>query len=112
MPLSEDFDPVGVFADGATIAEWNNNYLPADAVSSQNGMILANSERWSLLIDPQLQGLKWLKEQYKDNLIVLKYTDKGWKNDMFNAIETGKIVIFENLDESIDATITPVIGRN
>lgn len=29
-----------------------------------------------------------------------------------NGIETGKVIIFENLDENIDATITPVIGRN
>jgi len=25
MPMSDNFDPIGVFADGATIAEWNNN---------------------------------------------------------------------------------------
>jgi dynein heavy chain len=31
---------------------------------------------------------------------------------MMNGIETGKVIIFENLDENIDATITPVIGRN
>merc|ERR1719199_1028985 len=41
-------------------------------------MILMNSERWPLIIDPQLQGLKWLKEQFKDNLCNLKMTDKGW----------------------------------
>jgi len=71
-----------------------------------------NSERWPLIIDPQLQGLKWLKEQFKDKLCNLKMTDKSWKNDLFNGIESGKIVVFENLEENIDATITPVIGRN
>jgi len=70
--ISNDFDPVSVFADAATISEWNNNSLPADIVSSQNGMILMNSERWCLIIDPQLQGIKWLKEQYRDNLCNLK----------------------------------------
>jgi len=35
-------------------------------------MILTNSERWSLIVDPQLQGIKWLKEQYKDTLCALK----------------------------------------
>jgi len=70
--ISNEFDPVNVFADAATISEWNNNSLPADIVSSQNGMILMNSERWCLIIDPQLQGIKWLKEQYRDNLCNLK----------------------------------------
>jgi len=112
MPMSDNFDPIGVFSDGATIAEWNNNYLPADKVSSQNGMILTNSERWCLIVDPQLQGIKWLKEQYKDTLCALKYSDKNWKNEMFGGIEGGKTVVFENLEENIDATIMPVIGRN
>lgn len=112
IPISENFNPIGVFAEPAEISSWNNNYLPADTTSSENGMILMNSERWPLIIDPQLQGLKWLKEQFKDNLCNLKMTDKGWKNDLFNAIESGKIIVFENLEENIDATITPVIGRN
>lgn len=25
IPISEPFDPIEVFADAATIAEWNNN---------------------------------------------------------------------------------------
>jgi dynein heavy chain len=112
IPISDPFDPIEVFAEKAEIAEWNNNYLPADFNSSQNGMILMNSERWPLIIDPQLQGLKWLKEQFKDNLANLKMTDKTWKNDLFNGIESGKIIVFENLEEKIDATIMPVIGRN
>lgn len=112
IPISDNFDPIGVFADAATVAEWNNNYLPADKTSSENGMILMNSERWPLIIDPQLQGIRWLKEQFKDNLANLKMTDKSWKNDLFNGIESGKIIVFENLEENIDATITPVIGRN
>lgn len=31
---------------------------------------------------------------------------------MFGAIESGKTIVFENLEENIDATIMPVIGRN
>jgi hypothetical protein len=29
-----------------------------------------------------------------------------------NAIESGKTVVFENLEEGIDPTLTPIIGRN
>jgi len=25
IPLSDNFDPISVFSDGATISEWNNN---------------------------------------------------------------------------------------
>ena len=28
-------------------------------------------ERWSLMIDPQLPGIKWIKEKEKDNRLIL-----------------------------------------
>lgn len=41
--------------------------LPTDAVSIENGTILTNSERYSLIIDPQLQGITWIREKEKTN---------------------------------------------
>lgn len=49
------------------MAEWGNQKLPSDIVSQQNGAILTNSERYSLIIDPQLQGITWLKEREKNS---------------------------------------------
>ena len=31
-----------------------------DALSVENGAIMTNASRWSLMIDPQLQGIKWI----------------------------------------------------
>ena len=39
------------------IAQWNNDNLPSDRMSTENATILLNAERWPLMIDPQLQGL-------------------------------------------------------
>lgn len=36
-------------------------------MSIENGSILTNSDRYSLIIDPQLQGIAWLKEREKEN---------------------------------------------
>ena len=56
VPMSPEGDPLGrkrgLLADDAQIAGWNNCGLPPDRVSTENGAILANSERYSLLIDP------------------------------------------------------------
>jgi dynein heavy chain len=65
IPLSADSNPLIILTDEATIAEWNNQKLPSDRVSTENGAILTNSERYSLIIDPQLQGITWLKEKEK-----------------------------------------------
>lgn len=44
-----------VLVDSATIAGWVREGLPNDPTSVQNGAILTNSERWPLMMDPQLQ---------------------------------------------------------
>lgn len=36
-------------------------------MSAENGAILTNSDRYSLIIDPQLQGIEWIRTKEKDN---------------------------------------------
>lgn len=47
-----------VLVDDATVASWVREGLPSDPTSMQNGTILTNSERWPLMMDPQLQVAK------------------------------------------------------
>lgn len=54
IPMSPNADPLSILTDEATIAGWNTFGLPPDQVSTENGSILTNSERYSLIIDPQL----------------------------------------------------------
>jgi dynein heavy chain len=57
--------------DNALVASWVRQGLPSDPTSVQNGTILTNSERWPLMMDPQLQGVVWIKErESKNNLQV------------------------------------------
>lgn len=45
-----------MLTDDTTIAIWQNECLPSDRMSIENATILTNSDRWPLIIDPQLQG--------------------------------------------------------
>ena len=106
-------DPLNILTDDAEKAKWNNQKLPADPVSIENGAILCSSERWPLIVDPQLQGIKWIKEKEKDNgLCILRMNNKNLINKLGECIEDGKTFMIENLDEMIDATLAPVIARN
>lgn len=53
--------------DEAEIALWNSQGLPSDTVSVENGSILTKSERYPLIIDPQLQGIVWIKNKESGN---------------------------------------------
>lgn len=64
-------DPLSLLVDNALVASWVRQGLPSDPTSVQNGTILCNSERWPLMMDPQLQGVVWIKErESKNNLQV------------------------------------------
>lgn len=52
--MSPKANPLAILTDEATVAGWNTFGLPPDQVSTENGSILTNSERYSLIIDPQL----------------------------------------------------------
>ena len=43
------------------IRQWTINKLPNDSFSVDNAIMLSNSNRWPLMIDPQRQANKWIR---------------------------------------------------
>lgn len=106
-----------------TIRAWSLAGLPADNFSVENGIIVTNSSRYSLLIDPQgkyegwgwgdskyerqplsnannfiVQANKWIKNMEKNNnLKVLKQTDSNYMQVMEVALTYGQPVLLENV---------------
>jgi len=112
IPMSASINPLNILTDEATVATWNNQKLPSDKVSTENGAILTNSERYPLMIDPQLQGITWIREKEKDNdLQVTRLSNKKMIRTIEYAIESGQTVLLENLENNIDAVLQPVYGR-
>jgi dynein heavy chain len=67
---------------------------------------LKASERYSLIIDPQLQGITWLREMEKDSdMQVTRLTNPKLVKTVEMSIESGKPVLIENLLNSIDAVL-------
>jgi len=56
IPMGKDPNPLITLTDEAEVAGWNNFGLPPDRVSTENGAILSNSERYPLIIDPSDQA--------------------------------------------------------
>lgn len=77
IPTSTELDLVAMLTDDAMIATWNNEGLPSDKMSIENAAILTNCERWPLLIDPQLQAIKWIKNKYGTDLKIMTLGEKG-----------------------------------
>uniref|UniRef100_A0A8D2N8R8 Dynein axonemal heavy chain 17 n=1 Tax=Zonotrichia albicollis TaxID=44394 RepID=A0A8D2N8R8_ZONAL len=111
VPLTPQLEPLSVLADEVAVAAWRNQGLPADRTSSQNAAILSSCQRWPLLVDPQLQGSKWIKNTHGDALRVIRAGQKGYLDTLEQALAAGDLVLIENLEESVDPVLGPLLGR-
>jgi dynein heavy chain len=116
IPLAEDPNPLNMLTNEGINAKMMQEGLPADSVSFENGAIVLNAKRWPLLIDPQLQGIKWLREKEAGKLDggsnVIQLTSDRWERKLQNCIENGMCCIIEGVGEEIDATLDPVLARS
>ncbi|XP_035580605.1 dynein heavy chain 9, axonemal isoform X2 [Zalophus californianus] len=111
IPVTPTLDPLRMLTDDADVAAWQDQGLPADRMSTENATILLSCERWPLMVDPQLQGIKWIKNKYGENLQVTQIGQKGYLQTLERALEAGDMVLIENLEESVDPVLGPLLGR-
>ncbi|KAM9012434.1 dynein axonemal heavy chain 3 [Ara ararauna] len=110
IPCSSDFSLSNTLGDPVKIRAWQIAGLPVDSFSTDNGIIVSNSRRWALMIDPQRQANKWVKNMEKTNrLSVIKLSDMHYVRVLENAIQLGTPVLLENVGEELDAFIEPIL---
>ncbi|XP_037532275.1 dynein heavy chain 11, axonemal [Nematolebias whitei] len=111
VPLTDGLDPVIMLTDDATVAAWQNQGLPNDRMSTENAAILTTSERWPLIIDPQQQGIKWIRKLLGPELRVVRLEQKSYLDVIKQALVCGEPVLIENLPEKIDPILEPLLAR-
>ncbi|KAL3693679.1 hypothetical protein R1sor_007330 [Riccia sorocarpa] len=111
VPCSSSFSLSNILADPVQVRAWNISGLPKDSSSVDNGAIVSNCRRWPLMIDPQGQANKWIKNMEGDKLVVCKLTDSDFLRKLENAIQFGKPVLLENIGTELDAVLEPVLLR-
>ncbi|KAJ8399895.1 hypothetical protein AAFF_G00406250 [Aldrovandia affinis] len=112
IPCSEEFTLSNTLGNPVMIRAWQIAGLPVDSFSMDNGIIVSNSRRWPLMIDPQGQANKWIKNMEKANkLAVIKLSDGNYVRTLENAIQFGTPILLENIGEELDAVLEPVLLR-
>ena len=93
-----DFSVVKILGDSVVIRDWQLKGLPGDSLSIDNGIIATSAKRWPLIIDPQSQGNKWIKNMEKENnLQVIKLSNPKFLNICDTSIRLGYSVLLENI---------------
>uniref|UniRef100_K3W7Q8 Uncharacterized protein n=1 Tax=Globisporangium ultimum (strain ATCC 200006 / CBS 805.95 / DAOM BR144) TaxID=431595 RepID=K3W7Q8_GLOUD len=115
VPHSPGCDVVSTLQDPVKLRAWQIAGLPTDTVSTQNGIIISRARRWPLLIDPQGQANRFIKNLGKDKQLcengmdVVKQSDRNFLRSLENGIRFGKWVLLENVGEELDAALEPVL---
>ncbi|KAB0394243.1 hypothetical protein E2I00_006370, partial [Balaenoptera physalus] len=90
IPCSDDYSLMSILGEAVTIRAWNIAGLPSDSFSIDNGIIITNARRWPLMIDPQGQANKWIKNMEKTNsLHLIKLSDPDYARTLENCIQFG-----------------------
>uniref|UniRef100_A0A0D9RH02 Dynein axonemal heavy chain 7 n=1 Tax=Chlorocebus sabaeus TaxID=60711 RepID=A0A0D9RH02_CHLSB len=110
IPCSDDCSLMGTLGEAVTIRTWNIAGLPSDSFSIDNGIIIMNARRWPLMIDPQGQANKWIKNMEKANsLYVIKLSEPDYVRTLENCIQFGTPVLLENVGEELDPILEPLL---
>lgn len=108
--ITDDFNFNKIFGDQIKIKEWNFNCLPSDKFSVSNAIVLENSRRQCICIDPQYQANKWIKIQ-EHGLKTLNFNEVNFIKEFELSMKLGKSVLIENVGQKIDLLLYPMLKR-
>ncbi|OQS06495.1 dynein heavy chain [Thraustotheca clavata] len=110
IPCSDLPSLSGTLGDPVQIRKWNIDGLPTDMFSIDNGIVVFNARRWPLMIDPQGQANKWIRNMETENgLNVIKLTDADYLRTLENSVQFGNPVLLENIGEELDPSLEPLL---
>ncbi|XP_074244239.1 dynein axonemal heavy chain 2 isoform X4 [Saimiri boliviensis] len=113
VPCSPSFAIENFLSNPTKVRDWNIQGLPSDAFSTENGIIVTRGNRWALMIDPQAQALKWIKNmEGRQGLKIIDLQMSDYLRILENAIQFGNPVLLQNVPEYLDPTLNPVLNKS
>jgi dynein heavy chain, axonemal len=112
IPVTKDLQITKFLVDASEVGDWTIQGLPTDDLSIQNGILVTRASRWPLLIDPQGQGLNWIKNKEAANMLrVTNLNEKSFRQFLEDCLTFGKPLLIENVEEELDPVLDPVLEK-
>ncbi|XP_054978204.1 dynein axonemal heavy chain 6 [Sorex araneus] len=110
IPIDTSFSLINILGDPYEIRQWNTDGLPRDLISTENGILVTQGRRWPLMIDPQDQANRWIRnKENRNGLKIIKLTDSNFLRILENSIRIGLPVLLEELKETLDPALEPIL---
>lgn len=104
-----------ILEDPVQTKTWTASSLPNDNLSIENAIIMFKSRRWPLMIDPQSQANKFIKNLAKDpeeargGIDTSKMSDPTLLRNLELGIQFGRWFLIENVGEELDPALEPIL---
>ncbi|XP_021360073.1 dynein heavy chain 2, axonemal-like isoform X4 [Mizuhopecten yessoensis] len=113
IPCAPDFSFCNFMAKPTDVRDWNIKGLPNDNFSSENGVIVTSASRWPLMVDPQGQAIKWIKNMEAEHgLKVIDLQQSDYMRTLEASIQFGLPVLLQNVQESLDPSLDPILNKS
>ncbi|KAG1713125.1 hypothetical protein DVH05_028501 [Phytophthora capsici] len=116
IPLTRGLALEEFLADAGSVSDWKLQGLPSDPLSIQNGMLVARSPRFPLLIDPQGQALAWVLRREAERLPsvgVLSVSSPKLREVLEHCVGEGKALVLDGVDGADpDPLMANVLDKN
>ncbi|XP_078526452.1 dynein axonemal heavy chain 2 isoform X1 [Lissotriton helveticus] len=113
VPYSPHFSFAFFLAKPTNVRDWNIQGLPSDAFSTENGVIVTRGHRWPLMIDPQGQATKWIKNmEATAGLKIIDMQTQDYIRVLELAVQHGNPVLLQNVQEELDPSLAPILNKS
>ena len=102
IPISPSANVIQVLSHPFVVREWNACGLPRDDFSTENAILVTKARRWPLMIDPQEQANRWIRNKERENsLKCIKLSDGNFLRTLENCVRIGMPILLEDLGEQV-----------
>ncbi|KAG6920689.1 dynein heavy chain 2, axonemal-like, partial [Chelydra serpentina] len=113
VPCSPRFTFDSFLCNPTIVRTWNLQGLPSDAFSTENGLIVTRGNRWPLMIDPQCQASKWIKNmEAAKGLKIIDLQMGDYLRVLEGAVQFGSPVLLQNVQEELDPSLAPILNKS
>ena len=112
LPCADAFNTVQFLSKATDVRDWNIQGLPKDDFSTENGVISTRGRRWPLMIDPQGQANRWIRNMEGSKLRIIDLKMNGFLREVENAVQYGFPVLLQDILEEIDPALEPVLSKS
>ncbi|XP_054012221.1 dynein axonemal heavy chain 6 [Hylaeus anthracinus] len=110
IKTTENYSLITILADPYEIRLWNTHGLPRDKVSTENAILVTQTSRWPLMIDPQEQANRWIRNmEQNNNLKICKLTDANFMRILEASIRLGTPLLLQEVGEVLDPSLEPIL---